>query len=386
MFARVPRPLLWLLVALTLVAVGLVIFTLFYTFGGNFGKPPSPTTKTGAGCNGMGVTKNADGTYHFSRLHVGSQGDVLDEQNCLVHLLGINQGNLFDGNANGTTDLNGLEQKMAFFHQNLPTNIVRINYNSSWWNSDVYVPTAHMHFRQWLQTYVRLEEQAGNYVELDTGPNFHDVPCGNDHMGVNITQCPAQNQVRKKSSTDPTESIYYQPPALQGLTDLAKLYANDAAVLFDVWNEPATQKIPPATYFADMNQRIDTVRAQDPLTVVVVYSRYYKNIVSGKFPNYKQDNLILDYHTYKPNFTADRISDAVRYARAHGQATIINEYGGLHNSSTAQQQITMLGKTLNIGMLYFESTNLTTSKTSPFTLNNNGTMVHSAYTSVLKGM
>src|SRR5258708_677036 len=50
-------------------------------------------------CNSTGVTKNTNGTYTFAWLHVDNSGNVVDINGCVIHLLGLNTGNTYWGNA-----------------------------------------------------------------------------------------------------------------------------------------------------------------------------------------------------------------------------------------------------------------------------------------------
>jgi hypothetical protein len=267
---------------------------------------------------------------------------------------------------------------MVFFHQQLQSNLVRVNYNSYWWDTDAYVPNAHTHYRQWLQTYVHLEELAGNYVELDTGPNFHAPPCGNDGMGHVVTFCPSQNQGTK--TNDPTQSIDYQPTPLQSLADLSAIYANDPAILFDVWNEPFLSTLHEATYIADMDQRINAVRAHAPHALVIVFARYYPLIMQGKAPNYAQPNLLFDHHIYSASFTTPQLLPELQFAHAHGQGVIVNEYGGVTPSSSVMNQLAVLASAYDVPLAYFQAGNLVDQQGL---LNANGVLVQNAYAQVL---
>jgi hypothetical protein len=252
---------------------------------------PTPSTSTSHVSTGCGITKNHDGTYSFSWLHTAPNGNIVDANNCTVHLLGLNQGWLASGATGGPSP-----QEIAAWNQAIPMNLVRIPYNSYWWDTDVYVPRYRMHFRQLLQNFVSWNEHAGRYVELDTHTQFAYPPCGNDGMGVNVTYC--STEVGPVRTLQDHEA--YQPRALQGLTDLAKLYATDSAVIFDVWNEPAffSPPISDQLFFQDMNERINTVRSYAAKALVVVFVHGLDVVMSGKFPDYQQPNLVFDAHVY----------------------------------------------------------------------------------------
>lgn len=337
-------------------------------------------------CNNSGVMKIANGSYTFAKLAVDAHGNVVDAGNpsCIIHLLGFNMGGTFLADANGTTNLPGLEQYMQFFTTNTLTNVVRVNYQSYWWNTDVYVPTARMHYKQWLQTYIKLHEQAGHYVILDTGPQYHNPPCGNDGMGVNITSCPSQNQATKNIPQDPTESIYYQPPALQSIADLAKLYANDPAIIFDPWNEPASKtQISEQSFMQDMQQRINTVRQYAPNMLLMVYERALIDIINGQFPELTQPNIMFDAHIYSGNWNPNAGDAAsVAFAHAHGQAFIVGEWGGSPGLPSPSVMIPFL-KSNGVESTYFEAGNVITGKLlMPGSFNSIGQSVAQGYQSI----
>src|SRR5712692_3499932 len=142
----------FVLLGVVALIVSFSLTTLFINKQKSTTSPGSPTASSpvSSTCNGKGVGKNAAGAYTFSWLHVNAQGAVVDENNCVVHLVGLNMGGLFLGGA-GHPNL----QDIQWFKQHVPMNIVREAFNTYWWQTDVYVPDQHMHFRQWLQTVVK---------------------------------------------------------------------------------------------------------------------------------------------------------------------------------------------------------------------------------------
>ena len=368
------------LIFISLAAVIIVAGVSFYFVHNQKSTGSAVLTATGQTC---GVHLNSNGTFTFSWLHINSTGQVVDSTGCVVRLLGVNEGAPFLGGASGTTDLAGLAAKMKWYHNALPANIARVNYNAYWWDTDAYVPDAHMHFKQWLQTYVKLLEQSGDYVELDTGPEFHNPPCGNDGMGVNITFCPSQNQATKNIPTNPQEQIWYEPTALQSLSELSKIYANDPAILFNVWNEPAASAITLTQYMTDMNERINAVRANAKNSICVVYVRYLDQIMAGQAQLYTQPNLIIDQHDYGvPNVAA--LQPKFAYYKAHGLGAIFNEYGGAIYNPAAEPVFTQLAQQYGVGLVYFFYSNLNSATTQNPTnaLNANGQLVHQSYTTI----
>jgi hypothetical protein len=327
-----------------------------------------------------GIKINPDGSSTFSWLHI-SNGRLFDEHNCPVHLLGVNMGGLFLGSA-GHSPPSGI----SWYTQHIPMNIVREAYNAYWWNTDVYVPAERMHFRQWLETVVQWQEQQGNYVILDNATQFHNPPCGDDGMGYHVSLCPSQNQASKNVPPDPTEKSSYQPTALTALASLAKLYANDPAIIFDVWNEPSNaelQGLSEQTYFQYMNERINTVRQYAPRSLVMVYNRDLPGIESGRFPNFTQSNLMWDTHIYDPNWAPAKGASAnIAFAQNHNQAFIIGEWGGQFATPGPATMMPFI-KATNIASAYFGAGDLTNGKSEkPTSLNSIGQQVAQAYASI----
>jgi hypothetical protein len=387
------RLLAGLLLVLVVLAIVFVILVQKQVFNG--GKPSqsqtSATTTTPGGrvCN---VTKKSDGTYQFSWLHVDAAGDVVDSNNCRVPVLGWNAIGAFLG-AGGSLGTSPVSSSIHI-------NVVRVAFNSRWYESDVYVPDQRMHYKAWLQKIVSTLESRGDYVMLDANTTFFEPPCGNDGMGVNITFCPSEDQGRKDYS-NPSSPYYnnvgglelYQPIAVQALADLAKVYANDPAVLFDVWNEPGSyifvtpnssqNKVP------DMNERINTVRQYDPQSLVFVFSAGTSEDLS-----YTQPNLVFDFHIY-PNFKGvspvthtacstsssnfSKVEPHMATLRKAGRAVFIGEWGHCYDIPSYNQQIVSLAKTYNAGLAYFSETDLFTGSKSTKQLNANGVLLQQDY-------
>lgn len=355
-------------------------------------------------CNDTGVSKDSSGNYVFAKLAVDSNGNIVDANNptCIIYLLGLNLAGTFLGNAQGTTNLTGLLQYFQFFTQNTYTNIARVNYNSAWWINDVYVPDAHMHYKAWMQSFIKIQEQAGHYVMLDTGPQFNNPPCGNDGMGVVVNICPAQNQAQRNIPLNPMEQTAYEPVALQGLTELSKIYANDPAILYDIMNEPlagttntctATNgtvtctPISEATFMQDMNERINAVRQNTPSAIIIVFERALNDImgVSGQsFPNFTQGNIGFDSHIYATTSSWNQTQTAQKVAFAHknGEAYFFNEWGAKSGQPDPATMTAFLSKN-GVESAYFTAGDLITGNTqNPGSLNSIGQAVAAGYKSI----
>ena len=338
----------------------------------------NPTPITGKAC---GATRNSNGTYVFSWLHIAN-GMTVDEHNCVTHLIGLNMGGLFLAAAGHAGP-----PAISWYKQHIPMNVVREAYNAYWWDTDVYVPNERMHFRQWLQTVVNWQEQQGNYVILDNATQFHNPPCGDDGMGYHVSLCPSQNQAGKNIPPNPTEKSSYQPTALEALADLARIYANDPAIIFDVWNEPSNkelQGISEKTYFQSMNARINTVRAYDPRSLIMVFDHGLSDIEAGKFPDYTQQNILWDTHIYSPNWNSASITSAgIAFAQSHGQAFIVGEWGGMSGQPVPGSIIPYI-RTNNLATTYFTTAYLINGGSEhPDSLNSIGQAVAAGYASIL---
>ncbi len=348
--------------------------------GSGHGTPGSQKVPNTA--NGCGVTQNPDGSYTFSWLHVAN-GKIVDANNCVVHLIGLNMGGLFLGSA-GHAPFSAI----SWFKQHIAMNVVREAYNAYWWNTDVYVPDVRMHFRQWLETVVKWQEQQGNYVILDNATQFHNPPCGDDGMGYHVSLCPSQNQAQKNNPPNPQEKSSYQPTALAALASLAQLYANDPAIIFDVWNEPGNadlQGISEQTYFQDMNVRINTVRQYAPRSLIMVYNHDQPDIESGHFPNFSQPNIIWDTHIYDPNWNPSQgASKNVSFAQAHNQGFIIGEWGGQYGQPSPNTIIPFIQANA-LGSTYFDADMLTNGGWKhPTSLNSLGQHVAAEYATIFE--
>ncbi|MGB8344772.1 MAG: cellulase family glycosylhydrolase [Ktedonobacteraceae bacterium] len=344
---------------------------------------PNNGVPTPASC---GPIHNPDGTYTFSRLFVDPTGHIIDPNGCHVDLLGVNSGGAMEG-AGGDVGSGGDEV--------LPINtVVRLAFNERWYVSNVYVPNQGMNYQPWIAEMVSTYESRGDYVLLDADTAFFEPPCGGS-----IQFCPSEDQGRLDYANP--SSPYYQNPyqleesqgiALQALTLMAQTFSNDPAVMFDVWNEPASYifVIPNTEQYRTtwMNERINTVRQYDPLTPVFVFS-----IGDTENLGYTQGNLVFDFHVY-PNFSGvspitgtscsttepdwTNLAEHMSTLESAGRAVFIGEWGHCYDVPTYNTQILSVAEEYYTGMAYFAQPDLFTSKL----LNQNGQFEQSDYSTL----
>ena len=347
------------------------------------------TTHKSSGC---GIQRKSDGAYSFSWLHVSPDGHVVDANGCIVPLVGMNMGGLFLGNAEAPHP-----DAIAWYKQTFHMNLVRVNFNSYWWDTNVYVPDEQMGYRQWLEEYVQWQEQCGNYVELDEGPHYPEPPCGGT-----IKFCPSEDQGEKDYKANPNQTTALEleqniAPGEQAWADLAKLYASDPAVIYNVLNEPTGY----SNLYRDTDTLINIIRSQNPRSLIVVFDNNVERLISGKAPWHKEPNMMIDAHIYdgfqgtspathascsEPGITnwsptTTDFANLVTVAHSYGQGVMINEWGGCYDEPTYHQRIISFAAQNDIGLAYFQSGNLRNDNGNQ-TINGNGLLVQVGYASV----
>jgi hypothetical protein len=370
-------------------------------FGQSSHPQPSRASGTPAAQSGCNPQKTSAG-YLFSWLHV-ADGVIMDASNCIVDLKGFNWAGIEFGDAVGGGPNTRISQEaIAWFAQTFHTNIWRIPLNTSWWNANVDVPLAGMHYQAWIQQIVRWAEQNGNYVLLTKGPQFTNLPCGGQ-----VTFCPSQNQGSKNAAQHPSDPALQQQlangqyidAAVQMWTSVAQLYANDPAILYDSWNE--MHDISPQTWQRNENVLINTIRAQSPRAVVLLGGPNWKGnitaLITGVVSLFAQPNLVYDFHVYngyqgtyngmrcnEPNSYLwqdwpSHADEQIGFAQQHGSAVAISEWGGSCDLATYNQAITSYGRTHHVLLTYYEAGNVAAVHDGQYQLNANGMLVQAAY-------
>lgn len=367
---------------------------------GSTGTASSLTVVVGKRC---GVTRTSTG-YTFSWLHVAN-GYIVDDENCIVDLKGFNWSRLeFYNGVGGDGKLKISEQGIAWFNQAFRMNLWRIPLNTTWWNENVYVPLAGMNYRDWIQRVVKWAEQNGDYVILTKGPQFHNPPCGGT-----VTFCPSQNQGEKNILADPNNPTLQDEetsgrnigPAVTMWTSVAKIFANDPAILYNSWNE--MHDIDPQTWQNNQNTLIATIRAQNPRALILFSGTNFGGninpLVHGKVPNFTQPNIVYDFHVYNgfngiyqgkpcvepPSYLwqdwPQHAEEQVGFSQQHGNAVAISEWGGCNDLADYNDALTSYARSHHIAMAYYNESNVINVVDGSYQLNENGFKVQQAYAS-----
>src|SRR5579884_1535906 len=249
-------------------------------------------------CRHPGVTKNANGSYRFSWLHVDSKtGYIMDANNCIVDLRGFNTSGTEYGDAVG--NFPGLTpQRLTWFNSMFQMNYIRLNLNVGWWNSDVYVPNAQMSYRAWIQQWISWAEQNGDYVLLTRTNEYQLPPCGGT-----ITYCPAQAESSDLDDNYPQQQFnagHLLDQTLAFWKSIVSLYKNDPAILYNDWNE--LHDITATTWLTVQTTLITTIRSINPRSLIMLGSNDWNNTMSpvsnGQVPDLNYPNLVYDWHIY----------------------------------------------------------------------------------------
>ena len=346
-------------------------------------------------CHYAGVSKDANGVYHFSWLHVDSlTGYIMDEHNCIVDLRGFDTAGTEFGDGISTLFGNG-PQRLAWFNSQFKMNYIRLNINVGWWNSNLYVPNALMNYRSWIEQIISWAEQNGNYVLLTRTNEYQIPPCGGS-----VTYCPAQAE---PSDVDDS-NLQQRFNAGQLLTEtlafwqsIGTLYQNDPAILYNDWNEMHTIDAP--SWLKVQTTLITAIRSINPRSLIMLGSNDWNNtmnpITNGQEPDLNYPNLVYDWHIYdgqsgqvngipcsEPlNFMwaswGTESNREFTFAHQHGHGAIINEWGGCLDDPTYNAALSSYAASHHIGMAYFWAGNLVDNSWG--VLNANGLLMQAAY-------
>jgi hypothetical protein len=352
-----------------------------------------------AAASSCGITQTGN-TYAFQWLHT-AQGNIVASSGCIINLRGFNWPGLGYGDAIGSGNVSRVSSDIAWLGQTFHMNLWRLFINAVWWNENVAVPNAGMHYQAWVQQVVQLMESNGNYVLLTKGPQFHEPPCGGA-----ITYCPPQDQARLDIQKDPHNPVYqkqvstgqYIDDAVQMWKSITPLYANDPAILYDNWNE--MHKITDAMWQQHSITLIDTIQSLNPNALVLVGGPDYENgfsaLMKGTVPPFTEPNIVYDFHVYN-GYTGtfqgqscqepdsklwvawpQNANSQVGYVQQHG-AVAFSEWGGCSDAEPYNTDITSFAASHHILVAYYSKDMVMNIVAKGYQLNSNGLKVQAAY-------
>lgn len=326
-------------------------------------------------------------------LHVSPNGAILDSNNNVVLLRGVNRSGTGSGNADATTT----DAQYAAQNQLLSMNLVRIFVNTAWWTGNVQVPIANLAYQDYIDQLIQRAKKYGNYVLILKAGQFPDAPCGAD--GKN---CPAPNQgdlnCQANASVCPAQdtSGTYITPALQFWGAFAKKYAADPAILYDTWED--MRGLDPNTWSDDENQLIATIRSYTPNSLIFMEDTgsAFESIAAGNTPDLGFDNIVWNFHLFRASNTAGctetespryanwsaNMDALVNFAQQNGHAVAFTEWGGCNDAEPYHTNITSYATTHGIALVYFDSSNLFTVSGATLQLTATGTKVAQAYSAL----
>jgi hypothetical protein len=353
-------------------------------------QPTSPKAQivpSRAVCRQSGVTKNSNGSYHFSWLHVDPRtGYIMDANNCIVDLLGFNTAGTEYGD--GVSGFPGLTpQRFTWFKSMFKMNLVRLNLNVGWWNSNLYVPNAHMYYRSWIEQWINWAEQNGDYVLLTRTNEYQLPPCGGT-----VTYCPAQAEPSDVDDGNLQAQFNTGHLLVQTLAfwqSITTLYKNDPAILYNDWNE--MHNIDAPSWLKVQTTLINTIRAINPRSLIVLGSYDWNNtmnpLTNGQEPDLRYPNLVYDWHIYdgvagQPyNYMWSHwgaiSASQFAFAQQHGHGAIIDEWGGGLDVPQYNTALSSYAASHHIGMAYYCALNVVNASWTA--LNSNGILAQAAY-------
>ncbi len=364
-----------LLTVALLTGLAVVLSSVLFSSAHAYTQPPLNKlhqVPNRAVCRQSGVTKTPGG-YHFSWLHVDPRtGYIMDEHNCIVDLHGFNTAGTEYGD--GVGGFPGLgPQRFTWFNSIFKMNYIRLNLNVGWWNSDLYVPNAQMHYRAWIQQWIKWAEQSGDYVLLTRTNEYQLPPCGG-----NITYCPHQAEPSDIDDGYMQQRFYTGHLLDQTLAfwrSITALYKNDPAILYNGWNE--LHDINAQSWLRVQTTLINTIRSINPRSLIMLGSNDWNNtmnpLTNGQIPDLRYPNLVYDWHIYDGMTSGPACVEPYSYlwshwgaeaarqftfARQHGHGVIINEWGGCLDYPAYNTALSSYAASHHIGMAYYNAENV----------------------------
>ncbi|GAC1342345.1 MAG: hypothetical protein NVSMB27_01090 [Ktedonobacteraceae bacterium] len=356
---------------------------------------PQQKASRGTPCNHTGVTKNPDGSYLFSWLHVSSKtGYIEDGRNCIVDLHGMNSAGTEFGD--GVSGFPGLSPaRFTWFNSMFKMNYIRLNLNVDWWNTDVYVPNAQMHYQAWIQQWITWAKDSGYYVLLNRTNEYTLPPCGGS-----ISYCPHQGELSDLADVYPQQQFnngHLLDQTLPFWNSLVSLYRNDPAIMYNSWNE--LHDIDAQSWRMVQTTLIDAIRSINPRSVIMLGSNDWNGtmnpVVDGVVPDLNYPNLVYDWHMYDGlsgvvngipcsqgasymwSYWGAESARQFTFAHSHGHGAVINEWGGCLDGAKYNRELSNYAARYHIGMAYYQASNVVDPAWA--NINSNGLLMQAAY-------
>lgn len=325
-----------------------------------------------------GVTKNNKGVYQFAWLRV-TNGHIVDTNNCIVILRGFNTIGTEYGNANGANDVS--DAVIANFNQTFNMNLIRLNLNAYWWNTNPYVSYASMNYQDYIEHIISVMKQYGDYVELVPTTQFTEPPCSGGNSFCAPQDAGGQEFAGTPYPGDPDPG---DPNAYQEKTDgsyinnvntmwqsLVKLYAKDPAILYNAWNEMNEDTgLSDNQWNQNENSLINTIRntfkginsKQNPLIFLGApnYNGNIEVLVSGIEPDFTQPDLVYDIHDYPQApespwyFNYPTMPNGeTKWAQDRNHAVTLGEWGGKYDANPYQSNLINFVKNYGVALTFY---------------------------------
>lgn len=323
---------------------------------------------------GCGIRRLPGGDFQYSPLRIDRRGYFTDSAgSCVVHLKGFNVGRESFGDAVG----DATEEDTAFLDRSYRMNFARLTIQVRWYNDDVFVPAAHLRYRELVKRHVAWLTARGMYVLIAKGPSFYAPPCGGENA-----DCPYQNHGKQETQLDARGGdMHFSVQAERFFEKIVPVFAAQDNVLYDVWNEPhAAGELD--LWYRTTQKLIDTVRRGKPSALVAVEGPDAAGggtmeALGALQKDFEGDNLFYTLHIYdgfngvSPG-TGRKCSEPNVYpwpgpayensfaawAHGRGRGFGITEWGGCYDYNTPtpyNDDITRIGREQDAALAYYQA-------------------------------
>jgi hypothetical protein len=328
---------------------------------------------------------------------------IVNERGQPVLLKGFNWPELEFGSAVGGSHTRVSPEVLDWFRRTFQINVWRLPINSAWWNEDVDVPQAEMRYREWFLKVVDWSKRGGNYVILSPTTQYHFPPCG----GL-VKNCTSQDLGGERIFAGRLEEPGVQKqiptgghvePVIEAMGDLARIFANNPAILYDSFNE--MHDITPQVWQTSTKAIIGAIRKASPRSIIFVGGPNWKNqitpLIDGIVEDFPEPNLVYDFHVYNgykgtyegrpcnepssyvwknwPTNAEEQIGWSLR----HGKAAAITEWGGRCNTQEYNDALSAFARKYNLPLVYYCVRDVYAAKDGSFELTPAGKLAQRAY-------